>query len=310
MKRRAVQITILLFGLFYLFSGIIKIIDIDNFLFLIRSYRVKQLLFLAPFIPVIEIILGLLLIFRIKIKYSILFSTILLFIFTLIFSLGHFVFGIDDCGCFGGVDFLKMSPVIFYLRNGILISLSVYLYYNIPTNKLNINLYNLLALLIITSISSVFVGQRSQISKYTKKTPYTRTTINKYHDSFINKNINETILSQYVKTSGDSTYLIFIFSYKCPHCLISSVYLNDYVNNNTVDKVLGLTKGTRKEERFYKKNVKPNFEYTQLKFIDINMITGFYPLSFYVQSDTIRFKVKGALPTYDKFQDLYLDNKE
>ena len=101
--------------------------------------------------------------------------------------------------------------------------------------------------------------------------------------------------------------LIFVFSYKCAHCIVSSHFLNEYIDNHVVDKVLGITKGTRKEERFYSKNVKTKFDYKRIRFIEMNEITTLYPLSFYIENDTIRFKIKGTLPPYDKFQEMYLN---
>lgn len=311
MKKRLLILLIFIFGIFYIFSGIIKIIDVDNFLYLIRSYNIKIFLYVAPAMPVIEIIIGLMLLFRKRLKYVISFSILLLFFFTIIFSYGYFTKGVDDCGCFGGIDILKMSPVFFFIRNGLLILLSVFIYSNIQNEKSDNNLsFAHLIIIFAAILSSAFIiGVRSNLNNYLKKTPYTILNIDDYHEkTFINKNIHETVLSEYVSTSEDSTYIIFVFSYKCPHCIISSHYLNEYIDNNVVDKVLGITKGTRKEERFFSKNVKTKFDYKRIRFIEMKEITAFYPLSFYVENDTIRFKIKGTLPTYDKFQELYLND--
>lgn len=311
MKKRLLILLIFIFGIFYIFSGIIKIIDVDNFLYLIRSYNIKMFLYVAPAMPIIEIIVGLMLLFRKRLKYVISFSILLLFFFTIIFSYGYFTKGVDDCGCFGGIDILKMSPVVFFIRNGLLILLSVFIYSNIQNEKSDNNLsFAHLIIIFAAILSSAFIiGVRSNLNNYLKKTPYTILNIDDYHEkTFINKNIHETVLSEYVSTSEDSTYIIFVFSYKCPHCIISSHYLNEYIDNNVVDKVLGITKGTRKEERFFSKNVKTKFDYKRIRFIEMKEITAFYPLSFYVENDTIRFKIKGTLPTYDKFQELYLND--
>lgn len=310
MKKTLLNSLIFIFGLFYIFSGIIKIIDIDNFLYLIRSYNIKIFLYVAPAMPVIEIIVGLMLLFRKRLKYVISFSILLLFFFTIIFSYGYFTKGVDDCGCFGGIDILKMSPVIFFIRNGLLILLSVFIYSNIQNEKSdnNLSLAHLILIFALILSSALIIGIRCDLKKYLKKRPYTILNIDDYHEkTFLNKNIHETVLSEYVSTSKDSTYIIFVFSYKCPHCIVSSHYLNEYIDNDVVDKVLGITKGTRKEERFFSKNVKTKFDYKKIRFIEMNEITAFYPLSFYVENDTIRFKIKGSLPTYDKFQEMYLN---
>jgi hypothetical protein len=35
-------------------------------------------------------------------------------------------------------------------------------------------------------------------------------------------------------------------------------------------------------------------------------LTPFFPVSFYVENDTIQFVIKGALPEYQKFEAKYL----
>lgn len=309
MKKILIHSLIFLFGVFYLFSGVVKIIDIDNFLFLIRFYKIKPLIYLAPAVPIVEIIVGLMLVFRIRLKEVVFFSVIMLLGFTLIFSYGYFFMDIDDCGCFGGVDFLKMSPVLFFIRNGILVLLNLHIYNSLTKEKKPIKLYQLITILAVAIVFALITGIRSDLNKYVQKTAYTRSTIDEYHNGFIGKNINETILSEYINTDKDSTYIVFVFSYNCPHCMFSSIYLNKYEKNNVADKVIGISNGTRKEKKFFTNNIKPQFEINDIKAIDIHQITGFYPLSFYVKNDTIRFKVKGALPTYDKFYEKYFNSQ-
>ena len=308
MKNKVVFFLIIIFGLFFLFSGVIKIIDIDDFLFLMRQYRIKPFIYLAPVIPVIEIVLGYLLLFRIKTKQTILFSFILLIGFTFIFSYGHFIYKIDDCGCFGGVDYLKMSPFIFYLRNGLLLVLTYYLYSSLENENKHIKFIHYSGIIVIILLTTTSFWNKIEFKKYIEKTPYTRSTINEYHNNFINKNVNETIFKDYIETSKDSSYLLFIFSFDCPHCLASTVNLKSYVKNHAIDKILALASGSRAEERFFNENFPNNFKYQKIKHIDMHQITGFHPLSFYIKNDTIQFKVKGSLPKYDEFIDQYLLN--
>jgi len=309
MNKKIYQLFLFLLGSFYLFSGTIKIIDIDNFLYLIRSYHIKLFIYFAPAIPIVEITVGVLMILRKRVKEIVLFSIILLAFFTSIFAYGYFAHHISDCGCFGGIDFLKMSPLVFFLRNGLLTSFSLLLYFS-PIKIKNDTIFKLPHIFIIAFvilISIFFVGTRTHIKDYLKERPYTFANIDQYHtNEFINKNINETILSKYISTSKDSTYLVFIFSYKCPHCLSSSIRLNEYIKNDGVDHIVGLTKGSRDEKRFYERNIKPQFEYKSLRYIEMSEITGFFPLTFYIENDTIQFKIKGALPDYNDFKELLL----
>lgn len=310
MNKVLTHLFIFLFGLFYIFSGTIKIIDIDNFLYLIKSYQIRLFIYTAPAIPIIEICLGFLFVFRKRLKEVLLLSIGLLVFFTLIFAYGHFTQNISDCGCFGGIDFLKMSPAAFFIRNGLLITLSVYLYLSVKEIKYEkkFSVAQIIGLCIMLVVASIFVGLKSDLSDYLKERPYNRTSILKYHNiEFVGKNINETRLTNYVTTSKDSTYLVFIFSYKCPHCLSSSILLKDYIKGNRIDKVIGLTKGTRAEKRFYDENINPQFTYKQLRYIEMSELTPFFPISFYVENDTIQFLVKGALPEYQEFELKYLN---
>ncbi len=306
MKKLITALTIL-FGIFYLFSGVIKIVDIDVFLYLIKSYNIKLFIYLAPVIPVLEIIIGILLILRVWTKNVMLFSILLLVFFTIIYTYGYFTLNIDECGCFGGIEFLKMSPIVFYLRNGILVLLSIYIFNSIEKKPFYLPLLKFALIIVVVIITSIAVGVRSNLNDYLTEYRFSIENIDAYHNkAFIGNNINETVLSKYVDTSKDSTYLLFVFSYKCPHCIVSSFLLNKYVENNTVDKVIGLTKGTRKEHKLYSKNVKPTFEYFMLKQIEIREITNIFPVSFYVANDTVQFRIKGALPEYQKFEAKYL----
>lgn len=305
--KKVIRVLTILFGIFYLFSGVIKIVDIDVFLYLIKSYHIKLFIYLAPVIPVLEIIIGILLILRVWTKNVMLFSIVLLVFFTIIYTYGFFTLNIDECGCFGGIEFLKMSPIVFYLRNGILVLLSIYIFNSMDQEPFYLPLLKFGLILIVVVIVSLFVGVRSNLNDYLAEYKFSIENIDAYHnEAFIGNNINETVLSKYADTSKDSTYLLFVFSYKCPHCIVSSFLLNKYVKNNTVDKVIGLTKGTRKEHKLYSKSVKPVFEYTILRQIEVREITNVFPVSFYIENDTIQFIVKGALPEYQVFKAKYL----
>jgi hypothetical protein len=198
---------------------------------------------------------------------------------------------------------------MFYLRNGLLLILSYFLYDSVepPKSRTSPVHYALISVLVIVVLTVVWVN--TDFKQYTQKLPYSRTTIDEYHDSFIHQNIRETIFDGYVKTTKDSSYLVFIFSFDCPHCIVSAIHLNDYVKNGVIDKIVAITSGSRAEERFFNENVPVQFDYLKIKHIEMNQITGFYPLSFYVENDTIQFKVKGTLPDFKRFKDLYLSDK-
>jgi len=119
-------------------------------------------------------------------------------------------------------------------------------------------------------------------------------------------------MKQYLKNMYlhyQPTNMYFLFFLLIAH-IASTLRLNEYIENGVIDTVVGITYGSRAEERFFNENVKTKFNYTKIKHIEMNQITGFYPLAFYVKNDTIRFKIKGSLPKYDEFIENYLNKQD
>lgn len=190
----------IIIGVFFILSGVGKLINTVAFVDTLRSYGLDDFSYLAPFICVGEILFGLLFLFRIQIKKAAFLSIIVLIIFTIANTYAHFFKGINDCGCFGEISFLKSSYYVSLIRNivFILISLVVYVYTN--KNATPIQKWKTATIFCITVLSSIIAG-------FTLNEPLI------IHEPFLNKPIQETPLANYITTSEDSTYLIFVFSY-------------------------------------------------------------------------------------------------
>lgn len=112
-----------------LFSGISKIIDptpLIETLKLTAKLPEDIFIIIATILPIIEIVLGLLIILKIKPK-PVMFATVVLFAAFLVFSIYGTIVGMNnDCGCFGS---LAKSEIGWRMvgRNVLFIALSAFL---------------------------------------------------------------------------------------------------------------------------------------------------------------------------------------
>lgn len=109
--RESYSFTNLTYSFFYyliagvlLFSGVSKIIDPAPMIETMKAaFKVNEslLILAATFLPITEIVLGLMLVLKIQLKKTLLVTTVLFFGFFL-FSVYGTVIGLNtDCGCFG-----------------------------------------------------------------------------------------------------------------------------------------------------------------------------------------------------------------
>jgi len=120
-----IKIICIIIGCVYILSGIGKVTNVVAFEILIANYGFEHLQILAPFIILGELALGVCLVLWIKPKLMSLLSVILLLIFTTAFVYAHFKNGITDCGCFGMLNLNQQSPIFTYMRNILLIGMSL-----------------------------------------------------------------------------------------------------------------------------------------------------------------------------------------
>jgi len=114
---------------------------------------------------------------------------------------------------------------------------------------------------------------------------------------FEDKNVTNTALSNYIKTSPDSTYLVFCFSYTCPHCWNSIENLRQFIKTNAVDRVIAFSTGETNERNAFIKNFNPDFNITELPLKDISTLTEIFPTAFYIEQDTIKTVIQAVLPS-------------
>jgi uncharacterized membrane protein YphA (DoxX/SURF4 family) len=115
-------------GLFFCFSGILKILDPSEFQSQILAYQIFNYpvsAVVAHYLPAVELVLGLGLMLRFQVGSTLVLVFALLVMFTVLLAWTWMV-GIDlECGCLGPIDFAS-SQRDAIIRNAILILIAVY----------------------------------------------------------------------------------------------------------------------------------------------------------------------------------------
>jgi uncharacterized membrane protein YphA (DoxX/SURF4 family) len=296
-EKRILNLYSIIIGALFIISGIGKVIDTEGFSNLIYQYGLGYLMILSPVIVLFEILLGLFLILLINPKRYAMISFVLLVIFTISFAYAHFKFGVNDCGCFGTVKKINLPPVFSFIRNFILIVMSFILWIKYPREKSETAKWKRNVIMTVMCISLF-------ISGFTFKTPFM--FINKAGtNKFQNQNIKNTEFSKYIKTSPDSTYLFFCFSYTCPYCWNSIENLRSFIRNNSVDSVMVFAVGESKDRLVFEQNFKPDFIINELPLTEMDKLTDGYPTAFFVEHDTVKVIIQAELPSPFIFKKMY-----
>ena len=279
---RRIEIYSLISGLIFLISGVAKAIDTSAFSKVIIQYGFENLQFIAPLIILLEVSVGLLLIFNVWQRWSAFFGAVLVAGFTVVYAYGVVFKGVEDCGCFGKITVLNTSPVLTFLRNAILLYLLLAVWRK-GENKNHLNKWIAFTALIFMCLVAFMTGYT--YPKVGKKKPKKHTV----------EAIENTALKDFITTSKDSTYLIFAFTYNCPHCLNSIANLKEYEQSGVVDKVIGLALGDSIIEKKFTEIFKPNFTIKNYS-KELLRLTNNFPTAYYVRNDSIVMEISGELP--------------
>lgn len=271
-----------LVGLLFVFSAIAKACDATAFAETIMRYGFPRFSFLSPFIIVAEFLLGCLLILRVKLRYTAPLTFAMVLFFTFMYSYALIFKGNEDCGCFGQLQALNSSPLSLYIRNALLLILLLLAYLKREKyGNFAPGFRILIPVLAGAGVLSFFVGYTYQESVSYKTTRMA---------------LRESVLSEFVETSPDSTYLVFAFSYTCPHCLNSIGNLKECVSFPIADKVIGLALGDSvMENRFFRKVFDPNFVIHNHR-NELLRLTNKFPRTYYIRHDSIVLQISGELP--------------
>lgn len=287
-KSTFVEIIRTVLGFAFVLSGLTKAFDVNHFSAILSSYGIDQLYLLSPVIIFAELLLGLSLIFDLRTKIAAGASTLMLLVFTIGYTYGNLVFDIKDCGCYGNIEFLKTSPLMVYIRNILLIGCSVWVYFQTSNSNKPISDFVYYATILIVFVVAFGCGYTfpHNIFKGSDKA-----------DSFDSIALSDHPLNKFITTSADSTYLVTVFSYTCPHCLNSMGNIEQYQNFNVVDKVIGIGLDSGDEQEGFRNILRPSFQilnYPEEQIIDLTLE---FPTAFFIKNDSIIKIIQGEMPS-------------
>jgi hypothetical protein len=280
MKKR-IELYSLISGLIFLISGVAKAIDISVFSNTIAQYGFENLQFISPLIILAEVSVGLLLVFQVWQRWSALAGAVLVAGFTAVYAYGIVFKDVEDCGCFGKIAALNTSPVFTFVRNAALFYMLIAVWRK-GENEVNINKRIAVSVLIIMCLVAFMSG-------------YSYRKVGKKRVQKPVQAIENTVLKDFIVTSKDSTYLVFAFTYRCPHCLNSIANLKEYEPSGVVDEVVGLALGDSVMGKEFTENFRPNFSVKNYS-KELLHLTNDFPTAYYIKNDSIMMEFSGELP--------------
>lgn len=282
------KILSIIIGLVFYVSGMSKLFNVIGFQYLIIQYGFEPFHFLAPFIIIAEIMIGVMLLLQMKIRLVSIVASIVLLIFTSVYAYANIKNGITDCGCFGQISFLNNTPLFTYIRNVILLIMLIWILLNKDADIETSTWKKTVAFVILVPICFIS-GMSYKPFAFSQK---------KQHE-FKNKHINDTDINKFVN-QDDKSKLVFFFSYDCPHCLNSIENYKSFYENNRVDTTLAYAIIDNNDKNDSIINVIKSY-YSDVNINEINEglvnFVDVYPTSFYIENDTVMEVIYGQLPT-------------
>lgn len=280
-------------GIILVVSAVTKSLDMDVFSILISQYGFGNIRFVAPLIILAEMFIGLLLILRIKERSAAVSGVAMIVVFTLIYLYGLVFKDIKDCGCFGRMTLLNTSPVFTIIRNSVLIYMLITIWLKADNGR-NYNMTSSAALLAIMCLISFICG---------------------YSYSHKNMDVGNTKkvrfegseLSRFIEPGRDSMYLVFVFSYSCPHCLNSIENLKQYEASGFVDKVIGIALTDSIKAKKFHEIFEPNFSIQEYPAKTLFKLTKTFPQTYLIKNDSIVLSFSGQLPSVHLLKNAEMD---
>lgn len=279
-----------LVGIVFLVSGIGKSVVAYEFSEILMQYGFEAFRFFAPFVIIFEVAVGLLLFFSFRPKQTSLLALCFVVSLSLVFLYGHLFRDITDCGCFGQFSFLNLSPAFTYIRNVILAGILLYIF--LKSSKACKAIEKTEIMIMAGILCAVcFIAGYTYVERNNSATQYVTKGEN------INTTVQNSVLGEFLTTSKDSTYLVFAFTYSCPHCYNSIENLKQYERLGVVDKVLALSFAVDSVTMGkFNDLFNPDFQIKNYPPQQLFRLTNQFPLSYYIKDNTIKLEIRGVLP--------------
>lgn len=273
------KLSSVLLGLLFLVSAFAKAWDAESFALTLQAYGFSLFGIWAPLIIAVEAVFGLCLLLQIRLRRTALAADIFLLIVTAGFAYGLVAKGIADCGCFGALDRLhEGKPWVSFVRNALMMLLTVPLLMAEPkaekhlTRKLMVMLP---VLAIVCFISGIAMNRSFSLPRIGAEEGMDETEM------------MEKLQAEY-PFSSDSTYVVYLFSFDCPHCQNFYANVEQYQRFGAVDKVVGIAVEDEEEQARFERIYEPKIEIMTIPKSRMSAITPILPMAVHIAEGAIQ----------------------
>ena len=278
-----IEVFRLIVGVVFLLSGLLKSIDTAAFADLMSQYGASWFGYAAPLIILIEVLLGIILVFGYYPNHITWASISFLFVVSLIYLYGVSARGITDCGCFGPLTWLNSKPWLTFTRNGVLLAmLFPSLFVSGQTSRPTFS--SVVFMAVIAIVVMFMCGFSMHGAKCLHKEQHYQPVA-----------LTDSPLSAHVTCPYDSTCLVFAFSYGCPYCQNSIGNVNQYLPMGVADKVIGLAVEDTIARNRFKRIFETNFEIREISALQMYSLSRTLPKTFFIRHDSIIMQYTGMV---------------
>ena len=272
-------ISTIVLGVIFLFSAFAKAWDAEAFADMLLQYGPQWFSIGAPIIIMAESVLGMALVLQIKTRWSAILADCFLVIVSAIFAYGVLAKGIQDCGCFGVFSKLFTGkPWVTFVRNALFVALSIPAI--LDSNQEVRYVYPKVCLTIVVAAMASFVCGLSMRKSY--KLPKISQVRSNNRSKVMEK------LNEIYSFNSDSTYVVYLFSFTCPHCQNSFANVQQFQQFNVADKVIGIAvEDQEAQERFYR-IYKPEIDIITIPKEQMEQITNQLPIGMSIRENSIK----------------------
>lgn len=285
-----------LLGLVFAVSAVAKAVDGARFASILQQYGAEWFSVVAPAIVLVEAVLAVLLILHIRPRLTSAAAMGFLLSVTLIFTYGLLFRHIRDCGCFGRLHALNTRPALLYVRNGVFFLLALPSLCRPAPSALPALLRRVApAVLVLFASACTFLCGLTMAKSFGLPTQDDfKTDVKPVH-------VSQLALTDLFTTSPDSTYMLFFFSFTCPHCMDTYANVEQYQQMRVVDRVIGIAVDDPEGEAFFRTYYQPSISVYTISPERMERLVRDTPVAFMIEGDTIRSYQAGHVITAGAF---------
>lgn len=292
-KNKIGNLCAILVAIVFLLSGFAKSADCAYFSNILwRTFQWQWLALSAPVIILTEIALGLLLMTGLYRRIVSVLTALFLVGISAGFLYGVYAFGMTNCGCFGHLSFLNLSPTFTLVRNGIMVVLLILAAVWAQPKPMH---WVRAMIMIIGMLAGTFA------CGYTL--PKATALFHK-HAKYQGELVENTPLAA-LQLQPDSSYMVFFFSFDCPFCMTAVPQVGWWEKSGLVDRVIGIATedsvGEYKFRSFYQDNshtypLTSPFTIQVMPMDSVLYFTNDLPMAYVIRHDTIIASWSGEVP--------------